>query len=132
VQSGAEYGGSACPHLSESQECNTACCPVACIVEDWGLFGACTQSCGGGTQSRSRATVSAAICGGAACPPLSQSSSCNAHACPVDCVVSGMRRVLGIILRGGQGETLVPPTAVAGGDEGFVFEFEASDNNNSG
>jgi hypothetical protein len=35
-------------------------------------------------------------------------------------------------LRGGQGETLVPPTAVAGGDQGFVFEFEASDNNNSG
>jgi hypothetical protein len=42
-----------------------------------------------------------------------------------------MRRVLGI--RGGQGETLVPPTAVAGGDdEGLAFEFEASDNNNSG
>ena len=41
-----------------------------------------------------------------------------------------MRRVLGI--RGGQGETLVPPTVVAGGDEGFVFESEASDNNNSG
>jgi hypothetical protein len=35
-------------------------------------------------------------------------------------------------IRGGQGETLVPPTAVAGGDDGFVFEFEASDNNNSG
>jgi hypothetical protein len=43
---------------------------------------------------------------------------------------TAMRRVLGI--RGGQGETLVPPTAVAGGDEGFVFEFEASDNNSSG
>ena len=42
-------------------------------------------------------------------------------------VKTAMRRVLGI--RGGQGETLVPPTAVAGGDEGFVFEFEASDNN---
>ena len=42
---------------------------------------------------------------------------------------TAMRRVLGI--RGGQGETLVPPTAVAGGEE-FVFEFEASDNNNSG
>ena len=39
---------------------------------------------------------------------------------------TAMRRVLGI--RGGQGETLVPPTAVAGGDEGFVslFEFENS------
>ena len=36
------------------------------------------------------------------------------------------------LICGGQGETLVPPTAVAGGDEGFVFEFEASDNNNSG
>jgi hypothetical protein len=47
---------------------------------------------------------------------------------------TAMRRVLGIRLcvRGGQGETLVPPTAVAGGDEEFVFEFEASDNNNSG
>jgi hypothetical protein len=46
---------------------------------------------------------------------------------------TAMRRVLGI--RGGQGETLVPPTAVAGGDKGFVFESEASeasDNNNSG
>ena len=43
---------------------------------------------------------------------------------------TAMRRVLGI--RCGQGETLVPPTAVAGGDEGFVFEFEASNNNNSG
>jgi hypothetical protein len=32
---------------------------------------------------------------------------------------TAMRRVLGI--RGGQGETLVPPTAVAGGDQGFVF-----------
>ena len=44
---------------------------------------------------------------------------------------TAMGRVLGISLRGGQGETLVPPTAVAGGDEGFVFEFEASDNNNN-
>jgi len=47
-----------------------------------------------------------------------------------------MRRVLGI--RGGQGETLVLPTVVAGanrdsgGDEGFEFEFEASNDNNSG
>jgi hypothetical protein len=45
---------------------------------------------------------------------------------------TAVSRVLGI--RGGQGETLVPPTAVAvaGGDEGFVFEFEASNNNYSG
>ena len=43
---------------------------------------------------------------------------------------TAMRRVLGI--RGGQGETLVPLTAVAGGDEGFLFESEASNNNNSG
>ena len=36
-----------------------------------------------------------------------------------DTAKTAMRRVLGI--RSGQGETLVPPTAVAGGDEGFVF-----------
>ena len=47
---------------------------------------------------------------------------------------TAMRRVLGI--GGGQGETLVPPTAEAGanrdsrGDKGF--EFEASSNTNSG
>ena len=49
---------------------------------------------------------------------------------------TAMRRVLGI--RGGQGEALELPTAVAGakrdpdGDEGFQFEFEAPYNNNSG
>ena len=49
---------------------------------------------------------------------------------------TAMRRVLGI--RGGQSEMLVLPTAVAGanrdpgGEEGFVFEFEASNNNNGG
>ena len=43
---------------------------------------------------------------------------------------TAMRRVL--CIRGVQGAKLVPPTAVAGGDEGFVFEFKASDNNNSG
>ena len=48
-----------------------------------------------------------------------------------DTAKTAMRRVLAGI-RGGQGETLVPPTAVAGGDEEFVFESEASDNNNSG
>ena len=50
---------------------------------------------------------------------------------------TAMGRVSLLGIRGGRGETLVPPTAVAGGDEGFVslFEFEASessDNNNSG
>ena len=34
--------------------------------------------------------------------------------------------------KGRSGYVGVPPTAVAGGDEGFVFEFEASDNINSG
>jgi hypothetical protein len=43
---------------------------------------------------------------------------------------TAMRRVLGI--PADRAKRLVPPTAVAGGDEGFVFEFEASDNNNSG
>ena len=60
---------------------------------------------------------------------------CTIQLCPKspwvysECILSPS---LTLGIRGGQGETLVPPTAVAGGDEGFVFEFEASDNNNSG
>jgi hypothetical protein len=54
---------------------------------------------------------------------------CPHASTPFILAYTAMRRVLGI--RGGQGETLVPPTAVEGGDEGFVFEFEASDDNNS-
>ena len=54
VQSGSHYGGEACPSLTEKRACNTQCCPVQCIVSDWSVYDQCTQSCGGGEQSRTR------------------------------------------------------------------------------
>eukprot|EP00163_Fabomonas_tropica_P013469 TRINITY_DN24_c0_g1_i1.p1 TRINITY_DN24_c0_g1~~TRINITY_DN24_c0_g1_i1.p1 ORF type:complete len:1967 (+),score=502.53 TRINITY_DN24_c0_g1_i1:169-6069(+) len=88
VTTSPQNGGTACPALSESQSCNTGCCPVNCAVSGWSSWGSCSVSCGGGTQSRTRTVTTAASCGGTACPALSESQSCNTGCCPVNCVVS--------------------------------------------
>lgn len=49
--------------------------PLDCVQSDWG---ACSKTCGGGTQTRTIITQSAN--GGTACGPTSQ--NCNTHACP--------------------------------------------------
>uniref|UniRef100_H2ZLH0 Spondin-like TSP1 domain-containing protein n=1 Tax=Ciona savignyi TaxID=51511 RepID=H2ZLH0_CIOSA len=57
-------------------------------VSSWTIWGACTASCGPGTQSRSRSvTVSPENCGDA-CPALTSSKECTGTQCPVDCEVS--------------------------------------------
>ena len=50
----------------------------------WSNFGACSKSCGGGSQKRMRACNSPApMYGGKACPGLNYNTrSCNTHACP--------------------------------------------------
>jgi Spondin-like TSP1 domain len=85
----AANGGAACPTtLSQTQACNTQGCPVDCVVSAWSAFSACSTSCGGGNQTATRAVVTPAAYGGAACPSLSMTQSCNLQPCPVDCVVS--------------------------------------------
>ena len=93
VSSPASHGGDACGDLFESRTCNTAACsvPVACEVSEWGAWDECSVDCGGGTQSRARSVVVPASGGGAACPLLTESRTCNDDACvgePVDCVIS--------------------------------------------
>jgi hypothetical protein len=83
----ALYGGSCVPTF-ETQQCNVHQCPVNCVVSGWSAFGACAKTCGGGFQSRTRSVVSVATHGGSCHGALSASTSCNTHACPVDCVVS--------------------------------------------
>jgi len=63
--------------------------PQDCSVSGWSAWGACSTSCGGGAQTRSRSVLVASLNGGASCPPLSDSQACNAQPCPVDCQVSG-------------------------------------------
>lgn len=82
-------GGATCSGVS-SQPCNTQACatatptPTAAPVNGgWCGFGACSATCGGGTQSRT-CSCPAPANGGAACVGVS-SQSCNTQACPINC-----------------------------------------------
>jgi hypothetical protein len=77
-----QNGGAACPVLTEERACNEQpCAPIDCVVTAWGPWGACSQTCGGGTQTRSRQIFTAPQNGGAACPALTESQACNTDPC---------------------------------------------------
>ena len=94
------HGGVECPPIAGRRACNTAPCPVDCVVGDWSEWSQCTKVCGNGVTSRSRSIHVAAAHGGKACPAadtLSASMECNSHHCAkthchtdhVRCHVSG-------------------------------------------
>merc|ERR1711871_1722676 len=65
--------------------------PVVDCAGTWSSWGACSATCGGGTQSRSYTVSTPASGGGTSCPASHgemQSQQCNTGACPVDCVGS--------------------------------------------
>jgi hypothetical protein len=64
--------------------------PRNCQVSSWSGFSECTYTCGGGTQSRSRSITTSPAHGGAACPALSNSRSCNPQACEYDFEARGL------------------------------------------
>jgi len=84
----SERGGYVCPALFEREQCELSRCPVDCVARAWGTWSACSRSCGSGASSRSRTVSRNAADGGEKCPPLSQTQTCNATPCPVDCVAS--------------------------------------------
>ena len=65
-----------------SQTCGTTCPTTGpWSAGAWSSYGACSKSCGGGTQTRTRSvTCSFDSCIGAK-PPSSESKSCNTQAC---------------------------------------------------
>jgi hypothetical protein len=83
-----EHGGSTCPNLEDTRDCNVHHCPVHCITESWTDYSTCTKTCGGGEQTRSRGVIVEENHGGDGCGDLLQTRSCNQHSCSVDCVVS--------------------------------------------
>jgi hypothetical protein len=85
-----QYGGAECPSLSQSISCEAPPCPVDCEVSDWSELSDCSaQDCGTtGTRTQTRTVLRDPLYGGAECPSLSQSISCEAPPCPVDCVLS--------------------------------------------
>jgi hypothetical protein len=93
VVKAAAHGGDACPE-SEQRVCNTAACPIDCLVSGWSAFSECTESCGlTGTKSRSRTITRATQHGGKACVGATegwtQTHGCNRFDCAVDCRESG-------------------------------------------
>ena len=58
--------------------------PVDCQVSNWSAWSACSASCGGGTQTRTRSVLVQPENGGANCPVLTESRQCNTQPCTVD------------------------------------------------
>ncbi|KAK3095360.1 hypothetical protein FSP39_013702 [Pinctada imbricata] len=82
-----QYGGADCTgDTSEIQDCNTHFCPIDGAFNDWAVWGTCTVTCGGGSQTRDRScTNPAPQYGGADCAgDRTESQDCNTHNCPID------------------------------------------------
>lgn len=65
----AANGGQACPQVDQAEEtgnCNTQNCPVNC-VGSWSAYGACSATCGSGSQTRTYTVSTAASDGGLEC-----------------------------------------------------------------
>ncbi|XP_077968014.1 uncharacterized protein LOC120327058 isoform X2 [Styela clava] len=84
---GPTCGGSSCSGPStETRSCNGQCCPVDCAWAQWGTWGTCSSSCGGGMQFRGRGYSISSSCGGKSCPGvITESRTCNENCCPVNC-----------------------------------------------
>jgi len=82
------FGGSDCPDLIETRDCNTGVCAVDCVVSDFGPWSQCSKECGGGVSTRTRTRLQPANSWGKECPPLTESKPCNTQVCKDDCKVT--------------------------------------------
>uniref|UniRef100_A0A7S2NEM3 Spondin-like TSP1 domain-containing protein n=1 Tax=Alexandrium andersonii TaxID=327968 RepID=A0A7S2NEM3_9DINO len=83
-----ERDGNGCHgNLTETTACYKSCVPEACQVSEWSGWSSCTQTCGGGLQTRSRRVMAHAKCGGEACNEnLEEMQTCNMGGCAHDTV----------------------------------------------
>ena len=80
-----DAGDGNCPPLEESESCNNGPCRADCVMSDWSAWSACSSTCGGGTQTRTRTIITPASNGGAVCGPETETRSCNMQACEPTC-----------------------------------------------
>lgn len=85
------HGGRDCSHLGASIEikvCNTNLCPIHGGFSEWSIFSKCTESCGNGTQQRTRKCLNPEPkLGGRDCTslgPYTETRKCNTHHCPIN------------------------------------------------
>eukprot|EP01128_Nolandella_sp_AFSM9_P010412 TRINITY_DN718_c0_g2_i1.p1 TRINITY_DN718_c0_g2~~TRINITY_DN718_c0_g2_i1.p1 ORF type:complete len:747 (+),score=118.28 TRINITY_DN718_c0_g2_i1:275-2242(+) len=77
--------GAACPASRVEEACNTQVCDIDCVGK-YGPWTVCTAECDGGTQHHNLFVEQEQSGNGAACPPDSETRTCNEHFCDVDCV----------------------------------------------
>jgi hypothetical protein len=83
-----KFGGRACKLEQKSLKCNEDPCPKPCVWGEWLSWGACSASCGGGTQSRKKPVLTEASLGGSPCSKsMEMVRTCGATPCPVHCAL---------------------------------------------
>jgi len=86
-------GGAFCPPLVQ-HDTQTTCCPVDCVVDEWGPWSLCPSCVGddqsAGNQQRKRAILIQPYCGGRNCPlNLVDTRPCPVIPCDRSCEVTG-------------------------------------------
>jgi len=79
----AERGGTCGPD-SRTVTCTNGACPaVDCVQSGWVRSGACSVTCGEGTQTQIRSILHQAKNGGASCGPHSRTVTCRRGSCSI-------------------------------------------------
>ncbi|CAI8000125.1 Thrombospondin-2 [Geodia barretti] len=101
IRTPAQHGGDCPQHVTnrvpDIETCNTQPCPIPCDWE-WGEYGDCTVTCGGGTQTRVPRIITPAQHGGH-CPQhvidgVPETTTCNTATCPPTCPNPGENNCL--------------------------------------
>eukprot|EP00930_Biecheleria_cincta_P066152 TRINITY_DN5216_c0_g2_i1.p1 TRINITY_DN5216_c0_g2~~TRINITY_DN5216_c0_g2_i1.p1 ORF type:complete len:1322 (+),score=217.62 TRINITY_DN5216_c0_g2_i1:131-4096(+) len=81
------HGGKVCSGgFSQNRDCNLRYCPLHCQWSDWSNWTSCSNTCGEGSQARSRQVAVEADYGGLPCSGNTQQSRrCEDVSCPIHC-----------------------------------------------
>jgi hypothetical protein len=92
-------GARPCEPTVAFEACTRNACQVGCRTEPWGPWSECSETCGGGRQSRTRVVHQPSVFGALpACGDVAANThpreerDCNTHSCGNDCVLGPWQR----------------------------------------